>query len=271
MKQPILLVYICAAVACGFIAGILWANRSPNGPTEQVTPSIRTVVERVPAQDMGLCGEKLAECEQRLEFASNVIGKQMEERTGTPVPFPDDLPTQYTAEEFETAVREALAECKTPGLELAYVDCSEFPCMAFFSQPAKSYNHGVYELRECEGWSRRFESGGGANSSFMTDEGVAEYSMMSVSPRSTDRDENASTRWRVRLSEGEAALIDAWGGREFTEIEEVELSMEFWHEARVSTLQEEGGASDTSAIDDIIAELEAKHARLLTVESEILE
>lgn len=266
MKDFKLPVYICIAMALGFLGGVLWGKKAPDDTPVPDPESGTKVVERTQSQEGDFCTERLADCEQRLEFASNVIDRQVEERTGTPVPFPEDIPPQYTGEGFETAVHEALAECGVDGLELALVDCSEFPCMAFFSQTTKSYNHAVGDLRSCEGWTKRFERGGTANSSFMTNDGVAEYSMASVYPRHTDSDENSSTRFRTRLAEGESALMELWGGREFTELEGIEMKLEILRDSRERAIREEDAAV-LESIDDYISDLEIRHSELTESDS----
>ncbi len=263
MKRIVIAAWTCLAVTGGVAAGYLWGSGSAQAPTEHDNPAIQTVIERVPCQGTGSCEDDLATCEQQLEFASGVISAQIEEKVGTPVPFPDDIPRQYTADGFEAAVRSALAQCDTVGLEIARIDCSEFPCMAYFSQPEGTYNHGAGALRECDGWRSHFNSGGQSNAGFMTDNGYVEYSMLSPYPISVDRDENASTRWSARLEEGRAWLMDEWNGRELTELEDVDRSLAFWREVREERLLEESGTPDTRGIDEIITREESKRAKLL--------
>ena len=215
---------------------------SPVAPAAVVREVVRTAAPSVDGP---------ADCEQKLGAATALLAAVERERVGTPSPFPADLPPQYRPEGFEAAIRDALSECPESGLKLAHVDCDEFPCMAFFSQPAGSYNHAADSLRTCEGWKTRFHEQGQANSRFMTDGGLAEWSSLTPRPEGADFDENASKRWKLRLDQGEAALMDAWGGRELSPIEKVDEQIAFWRE-----LDNE----------EMIAEAQAKRARLVAAE-----
>jgi hypothetical protein len=161
-----------------------------------------------------------------------VLDAQERERVGVPVPFPEGLPPIYTAAGFEGAVRQALAECPDAEVRLAKVDCSEYPCFALFSQPRGGMNHSVDGLARCPGWTSRFTNPmhGQANSSFMTDDGPAEWSLLAPTPEGVeDADpENAGKRWEVRRDEAVQALMDAWGGRPYTELEQVDQELAFW-------------------------------------------
>jgi len=188
-----------------------------------------------------------------LALAVGILESQERERTGTPVTFPPDVPRQYTPEGFESAVREALAACPDAGVAFAHVDCSEFPCLAFFSQPSGTYNHGADRLQECSSWTDRFEASGQANSRFMTDEGLREYSMLSPRPSGAVSDENAGKRWQARLQQGEEELMAAWGGRELTELEQLDEQIAFWNDV--------GGGDENS--ERILQGLEVKRRELL--------
>jgi hypothetical protein len=157
--------------------------------------------------------DDLHACQAQLAVAVDILEAQERERVGVPLAFPEDLPPQYRPEQFEAEIRAALAGCPETGLELAHIECDEFPCMAFFSQPEGTSHHGVDRLRACDSWKTRFASSGQASSRFMTDQGVREYSVVSPSPAMTP-DKNANKRWQARLAQGTEELMLAWGGRD---------------------------------------------------------
>jgi hypothetical protein len=99
-----------------------------------------------------------------------------------------------------------------------------------FSQASGTYNHGVDSLQECSSWRDRFEASGQANSRFMTEEGTREYSMLSPRPSGGESDENDGKRWQARVQQGEDELLAAWGGRELTELEQLDEQIAFWNE-----------------------------------------
>ncbi len=64
----------------------------------------------------------------------------------------------------------------------------------------------------------------------MTDDGPREFSSATPRPTGALFDENAGKRSQVRHEEGVAALMDAWGGRDFTELEKLDQQISFWRE-----------------------------------------
>jgi hypothetical protein len=252
------------ATAVAFLAG-RWSAPVPEPsppvrpPVEPDSPVERTI-ERIEIQPDASCEEELEALRQRLALAEGIIDAQIKAQTGTPEEFPEGLEPQYTPEGFENAVLEAMEGCPGIEVELAFTDCGEFPCMAFFSQPEGGYNHAIGKLRNCESWRNRFAPGGQANHSFMTDQGKVEYSMASPRPPGWTGDENSGTRWNYRLEQGRTQLMDMWGGREPTPLEEVESSLVFWNRLAEDPDWPEG------EFDDTIAELEAQRATLLAEE-----
>jgi hypothetical protein len=261
MRKAVLPVLCTSAIIAAFLIG-RWSAPSP-APASPSQPALsaerppQPIIERSPALPDTSCEEELAATKQRLALAEGIIDAQIEAQTGTPVAFPEDLEPQYTPEGFEQAVREAMEDCPDIEVELAFTDCSEFPCMAYFSQPEGGYNHAIGKLRSCASWRERFDMGGQANHSFMTDAGKVEYSMASPRPPGWTGDDNDNTRWSFRLEQGRAQLMDMWGGREPTPLEEVEVDLAFWSELAGNPDWPEG------EFDKTIATLEAKRAELL--------
>ena len=221
-----------AGAAIAVAAFMVGRATVPNAPVPVAHRAARIVVPGKPA--LVPPDDALRECETKLAFAQGVLHAQEHAKIGDPVPFPEDLPLQYTPAGFEDAVRDAMRLCPDSGLHLARVDCSEYPCMAFFTQPEHAWNHALDDLRGCDAWRDRFGKGGGqGNSSFMTDGGIVEYSMVSVATVDPDanwfdHDENASTRWTNRYEQGKEALMAELGGREFTPLEQIDQQIDFW-------------------------------------------
>lgn len=229
---------VAVAVGCVLLAAALYIAVRPPAPTETpvATRAERRIVKRIhrDAPNDALAGAA-PDARERAEV-------------GTPVPFPDHLPPQYRPEGFEAAVNAALEACPDRTLDLVHIDCTEFPCMAFFMKDGRWNNQAMNELRACEGWSSRFEGGGQASSGFMTDEGFVEYSMASPAPPGSNFDENATKRWDARRTQGEGDLMAALGGRRLTPLEEIDIQIKFWREI---------------GNDVLIADLEEQRARLV--------
>jgi hypothetical protein len=225
---------------------------APNAPVSAVQ---RAAMPGKPEADPP--DDALRECEAKLAFASGILRAQEHEKIGDPVPFPDGLAPQYGPEGFEDAVSEAMRACPDSGLHLARVDCSEYPCMAFFTQPENSWNHAIEDLRSCAAWRDQFgKMGGQANDSFMTDDGVVEFSMASVSAEQElgeMGDQNSTTRWTNRLDQGKQALMAELDGRDFTPIEQIDEEIEFWQ---------------LVGHDELVPELQARRAKLVAEAAE---
>lgn len=152
------------------------------------------------------------------------------------IPFPAGLPPAYRPEGFARAVDEAVAECPDAAMSVARVDCSEFPCVAWLG------GEGIEALRTCAGWTTRFGAGPTATGWVMTDGGARAYAAVAPSPDGAVD----PARFRDRLREGRAALTDAWGGRELTEDEQVDRTIEF--------LRHRGAPGDAERADALQAQ-----------------
>jgi hypothetical protein len=246
---------ILYAVA-GLVVGV-WVGRwSATGP--ELAPAAPIAApERAPTEAWPLPAD-LPACQDELALARAVLAAQERERVGVPVPFPENLPAIYTPAGFEGAVRQALAECPQAEVELARVDCSEYPCFASFLQPTGGMNHAIQGLLACPGWTSRFDNPrrGQGNTSFMTDEGPVEWSYVIPTPAdvTVEDQENAGKRWQLRFDETEEALMNSGGGRPFTELERLDQQLDFWEE-HADQVGEEATA-------DIVAELRARRAKV---------
>lgn len=56
---------------------------------------------------------------------------QVAQATGSPFPWPADVPPGFAPEDFEASIRAAAA--KHPELRVEEIDCGEFPCMVSFT------------------------------------------------------------------------------------------------------------------------------------------
>lgn len=104
----------------------------PGSPGSAPSPSASSA-------DEGDLQKRVAELELQLAMARG----QLSAIEGTPQPWPADLPAAYRPEAFEATAR-AVAEA-VPGTKLASVDCSEYPCLAFFQaeKPAEDWGRQV--------------------------------------------------------------------------------------------------------------------------------
>lgn len=208
-------------------AGGVWVGMRP-GPSASETVG-RTAgpppaVDACPPCDDG----DLASCQQQLAVATGILDAQQREAVGTPVPFPDDLPDAYRPETFEANVRRGLQECPGTGLELAFVDCSEYPCFAWFG------GDDVWALRRCPWWAERYTNPAidQASGSLITATGERRYTGLGERPPGghDPLDDNAMQRFQLRNQEAVDLLQEAWDARELTDQERDDRMVGFWRE-----------------------------------------
>jgi hypothetical protein len=239
MRRAVAWIAVFVALALAFVAGRVTAPRPP------VVAPRRAVAAPVITQKTTIEGSS---CEERLAFATRLAEAERLARVGAPVPFPEDLPAAFRPDGFENAVRGALADCDTT-LVLDHVDCSEFPCWAWFSQPPGSMNHAGDNLTGCAAWTDRFGSApqSSANGTLMSDErGPLEYALVGPHPEDMDWDDNASKRFHARMEDGRQQLMDAWGARDPTEEENLDADIAFWR-----TQLDKGLESAAGILDDL--------------------
>ena len=243
---PILLALV--ALGIGFAVGRSTASPrvSKPAPCPSVAPAVttKTVIEGT-------------SCEERLAFATKLWEAERVARLGTPVGFPAGLDPAFRPDGFESAVRDVLEECPDVNLTLDHVDCSEFPCFAWFAQPEGSGNQGERGITSCPGWVERFGRGATSNANdtlVSDDKGVLAYAMIGPHPREMDWDENLSKRFDARLEDGRDRLMDRWGAREATPLETLDADLAFWRKRA-----DEGFEGAAPFIED----LEGRRQRLL--------
>jgi len=66
-----------------------------------------------------------------------------------PIPWPDDLPEDFTAAAMRERLQRAVQECDLPG-DLIAIDCDEPPCMAAFRMRGEGLRSS---LLACPAWS----------------------------------------------------------------------------------------------------------------------
>jgi hypothetical protein len=213
-------------LAAAFAIGRATAPVPVAKPMAPIAP--RDAAARLPD---GSSDDSLQDCKRRLAFAQRVLEANEQPPYEGPVPFPDDLGPEFRPEGFDNAVNKVLQSCPDLELHLSHADCSEYPCMAFFTQPEGSWNQAVDELRACDAWQSTFgRTGGTANGSFMTDHGVVEYGMLAGNPYDENdppaRDNNAWTRFMDRVDQGKQRLMTQLGGREYTPLEQIDQQIE---------------------------------------------
>jgi hypothetical protein len=146
----------------------------------------------------------------------------------TSVPFPIGLAPQYRSEGFEKALNAVLRECPEAGLDLAYLDCGEFPCMAFFTQHARTYSEGTRRLFDCDSWERTFYGEYQQSSFFMIGTSRMEYSVIAPLPAGIVPDSNMEERRFDRVRDGRRELMVTWAGTEPTQLERIEEEIDYW-------------------------------------------
>ena len=235
---------ITAAFGCGLVLGLVAgfvAGTGGVGPTPAPTaipaPAAARVATATPAKD------PLAACRTQLAVATGLLDAQ-QQAGPTPVPFPQNLPVAYEPAGFEANARAIATECQNAGVSLQFVDCAEFPCLAWF---AVSRDDARDALRSCPYWHDRYPNPAvaSANGSIHTDDrGDLRYWSLGERPIGVDDPgglENSSKSLQQRWADGEAQLMDQWGGRPLTDAERKQADLDFW---RKLAAQGDAGAAD---------------------------
>lgn len=229
------------ALLLGFLAG-RWTT--PPAPVAVVAAPAPVAAPEAPATQ--------PDCQRQLALAMSVLDATERDRMGAPRPFPPDLPPAMRPENFEQAVREGLAACPDVEAELARVECSEFPCLAFLAQEVDMEYDAMTDLVECDGWTERFGRWAGKDvQEFVTADGPVEYGVLLPVPVGTKHDENAQKRSELRIADVRADLMAETGGREPTELEKLDL--------RIAALRAEG---DDERFAELLEALEKQRAEL---------
>lgn len=177
-----------------------------------------------------------AECRAQIDLAAAIETTRQIEREGRPQPFTDDVPEKYRESAVTAVVRRVAEAC--PDLGLRRVDCSEYPCMAWFvgGPDAK-------EPWRCEPWVDAYGSGGATSSSTMIDADGQRLRSYGVGPYDPDRARepdpmdvdsacmsNETSRLTSRYQAEREALAAELGARELTTAEQREEQLAFWQQ-----------------------------------------
>jgi hypothetical protein len=179
-----------------------------------------------------------AACRARVELAAALTTARQLDEIGRPRPFPPDLPDKYREPMVTEVARKVVLTCPELGLDLRRVDCSEFPCLAFFVGSEQ-----VNPTR-CSTWVDVY-GGGVTNSSGVlvgADGERLHYNLVGpgipqdlVPPEPQPEPEdgmfvqsNGMKRLRARGQEAREEVMAAYGARELTEAEKREDSRDFW-------------------------------------------
>ena len=119
--------------------------------------------------------------------------------------FPDNLPEQFTSAGFEQIVRDVVRDCDL-GVDLADIDCSEYPCLAWVRSKNLARSH--VSPSGCGRWNQAFR--GGSLVTYALEGNpfggrTERYHVWVVTPPSRDRDANQRL-----INRGEKRMNARW-------------------------------------------------------------
>lgn len=224
-------------MAASFAAG--WLLHPPPPPA---APALVEPAPTAAPVDVATCppcdDDALEACRRALEATEALAKMQEVQHSGTPTPFPDDLPDAFRPEPFAANVAQAVEECGVTPPE--FVACEEYPCFVAFS------GEGARDtLKSCDWWNERYpqQAVSFANGNIFTEDGPQGYELVGEwapgveSPLGRD---NHHKRFQVRIEEMRLELMARWDGYEPTEEEELAARIAFWQ--RLADEGEEGAA-----------------------------
>jgi hypothetical protein len=155
-------ILVCSAVlavlGAGFVLGLKFGDHpEPPSPIRE-----RLKVVEVPASDMkkDLENFKLKKKVKALQAA--VVAKtheapaQPDEALPPPVRFPREAAAPFLPEGFREVLAKTIEKCGM-GLEVATVDCSEYPCIAWTKANDASVHD--FSMTKCAPWKQAFPKG----------------------------------------------------------------------------------------------------------------
>ncbi len=229
-----------------------WSVNAPGVPSDSIPEENG---RESGSSECEACLREVAEARESESVATWLLDSYVRQDSWAPLPFPEFIGTQYQAEGFEDAVRTAVRSCPETELALAHVDCSEFPCMAFFSQPVNSFCNGVDRLENCESWRSRFYRFSREPSFLMSEDGRLEYCVVVPWPTGVAEREYAESRLTDRYRRGRSALMELWNAREPNPVDRIDEEIDFW-------LSIDDGSPEMLPIhEEIVVDLEAERER----------
>lgn len=166
--------------------------------------------ERMRALDQELQATRSALAEE--QFAGDLARGQLAQLRGEPSPWPDDVPEPFTPDAFQSALQEQLKDLP---VEIARVDCSEYPCVAALAYTGDDPGDDDWmdDVGEnLQGWlqAEMGEAAGGVsvsmNRSRFADNG-SEASFVVFAGHEGKRDDNVGRRTEARIG----AVVDELG------------------------------------------------------------
>ena len=124
-----------------------------------------------------------------------------------------------------------LSECPEIPLTLSYVDCEDFPCMAWFQSRGGQVQQA---LRDCPFWRERYANPAvtSASGDLVGPDGeTLRYWGLGEVPRGVREmgdQENRKLRFDLRIQSARERFMADWGARELNGEERHQRQLEFW-------------------------------------------
>jgi|GEM_PF-6587782 len=156
---------IIAAVAflsVGFSLGVHFGARAPQPPE---APKEILKVVRVPEEDNARALEnhnlrhQVKALQQKVEQSESAMNERADEAKPAPPPpveFPRDVPSSSLPDGFREVLAETIKTCGM-GLQVAKVDCTEYPCIAWTRATDPSVRK--FSMSGCGAWKSAFPHG----------------------------------------------------------------------------------------------------------------
>jgi hypothetical protein len=153
---------VVAVLAVGFSLGVHFAAPAPIPPE---SPREIVKVVHVPDEDTRRDVEnynlrrQVTALQQKVEVARSAASArevEAEPRLPPPVEFPRDVPRSSLPDGFREVLAETIKTCGM-GLEVAKVDCTEYPCVAWTKATDPSVH--VFSMSRCGAWKTAFPHG----------------------------------------------------------------------------------------------------------------
>lgn len=159
-RAIMLLTGIMAVLVTGFLIGL----RFRSAPHEVVVPREVLKVVEVPADTVQKDYEnfqlrhkvRTLETEVAAARAQAVPPPEANASIPPPVPFPRDVSPAFAPEGFHEVLEQTIRKCGM-GLEVAKVDCTEYPCIAWTRATDPEVHQ--FSMQDCGPWRSAFPDG----------------------------------------------------------------------------------------------------------------
>jgi hypothetical protein len=150
---------VIAVLGTGFALGL----RFKQDPAMPPLPIERLKVVEVPASDMKKDYENFKLKQKVKSLQSRIAAVKVEPSPDSevdvlppPVQFPKDSDASFTPEGFQEVLAKTIEKCGM-GLEVATVDCSEYPCIAWTKATDRDVHQ--FSMTKCAPWKEAFPEG----------------------------------------------------------------------------------------------------------------